>query len=430
MKNLELYSNNYINVNPLIVYMIERTIYAAIERSILQRPVTLITGARQIGKTTLCRKLSVEHGFAYVTLADMAERNMAIHDPEMFLSLHKAPLIIDEAQYAPILFDHIESLVDKEKFDTDKNEGMYVLTGSQAYNLMGGVTQSMAGRISIIHMSPLSQSEILSREEIPFTVDFEKNLERSSKYPLNVNSLFETIVRGQYPELYQKPDIRTNEFYSDYVSSYIDKDVSQLINLKDRNRFHEFMQLIASLTGQELVYDKIASAIGVDIKTVKSWIGVLIAGDIIHLLQPYSERSTVKRIIKRPKLYFYDTGLACHLAKIIDAETLKAGYLKGPMVETFIVNQILKSYSNNREESGFYYYRDSSMNEIDLILLRNGRMSLIECKAGMTFDASDVKSFNRMDGSNYSIGPSCIICLTEKAYPIKEKVYALPVTAI
>lgn len=410
--------------------MIERTIYAAIERSISQRPVTLITGSRQVGKTTLCRKLSEEHGFEYVTLADRAMRSLATKDPEMFLSIHKAPLIIDEVQYAPGLFDTIESIVDKAKYETDKNEGMYVLTGSQAYNLMENVTQSMAGRVSIIQMSPLSQSEIHSIEEKPFTVDFEKNIIRSEEWTIDVNDFFESVVRGGYPELHSNPDMVTSEFYSDYVSSYVDRDVSQMINLKDKERFHEFMELTASLTGQELVYNNIANAIGVDIKTIKSWISVLVAGDIVHLLQPYSERSTMKRIVKHPKLYFSDTGLACHLAKITDAGSLKAGYLKGPMTETYIVNEILKSYKNNRETAGFYYYRDSAMNEIDLMILRNGTLSLIECKSGMTFGASDVKAFARMDGSSYTIGPSCIICLTEKAYPVKDGVYALPITSI
>ncbi|MDR3282166.1 MAG: ATP-binding protein [Candidatus Methanoplasma sp.] len=410
--------------------MIARTVYEAIERSISQRPVTLITGARQVGKTTLCRKLSKDHGFGYVTLADRSERALAADDPDMFLRSHRTPLIIDEAQYAPGLFDSLESVVDKAKFDTGRNEGMYVLTGSQAYNLMENVTQSMAGRISIIRMSPLSQSEILSRPAPPFTVDFEKNIARSSEYVVDADSLFRMIVRGAYPELYDNPDVRTSEFYSDYVDSYINKDASQIINLKDQNRFHEFMQLVASLTGQELVYGRIANTLGVDIKTVQSWISVLAAGDIIHLLQPYSARSTVKRIVKRPKVYFCDTGLACHLAKATDAETLRAGYLKGPMVETFIVNEILKSYSNNREQAGFYYYRDSSMNEIDLVMLRNGTLSLVECRSGMTFGASDVKAFGRMDKSDYTIGPSCIICLTEKPYPISKNVYALPVTAI
>ena len=410
--------------------MIPRTALASIERSIAQRPVTLITGARQVGKTTLCREIAVKHGFKYVTLADTAERAMAKNDPDMFLKMHGHPLIIDEVQYAPGLFDSMEAVVDKKKFDTGKNEGMYVLTGSQAYKLMEGVTQSMAGRIAVVRMSPLSLSEMLSRPEVPFIVDPERNIERCRGHILSPEEVFTTIVRGSYPELYDKEQLRTHEFYSDYVDTYLTRDVSQLINLKDQNKFLEFMELAASLTGQELVYNNIANAINVNIKTIQSWISVLIAGDIIHLVRAYSERSAVKRIVSHPKLYFSDTGLACHLAKVRDADTLKAGYLKGPMVETFIVNEILKSYRNNKDDAGFYHYRDSQMNEIDLIILRNGKLSLIECKAGMTYGPSDVKAFKRLENSDYVLDESCIICMTEKPYPVKEKVYAFPITVI
>ncbi|MCL2032460.1 MAG: ATP-binding protein [Methanomassiliicoccaceae archaeon] len=410
--------------------MISRTALASVERSIALKPVTLITGARQAGKTTLCREIARKHGFGYVTLADMAERSMAKNDPEMFISTHGTPLIIDEVQYAPGLFDSIESAVDRAKFSTGRNEGMYILTGSQAYNLMEGVTQSMAGRISIVRMSPLSLSEILSRTEVPFTVDFEKNIERCREYTLDPERLYRMIVRGSYPELYEKERLGAHEFYSDYVDTYIAREVSQIMNLKDQNKFLEFMELIASLTGQELVYNNVANTLGVNIKTVQSWISVLAAGDIIHLVRAYSERSAVKRIVRHPKIYFSDTGLACHLAKVTDADTLRAGYLKGPMVETFIVNEILKSYRNNKEDAGFHYYRDSQMNEIDFMILRNGTLSLIECKSGMTYGPSDVKAFSRLDKSDYNVGPSCIICLTEKPYPIKDGVYALPITVI
>ncbi|MFA5452077.1 MAG: ATP-binding protein [Candidatus Methanomethylophilaceae archaeon] len=410
--------------------MIDRTALATIEESIMLKPITLITGARQVGKTTLCGLLTKKHGFGYVSLADMSERTMAKKDPEMFLKTHGTPLIIDEVQYAPILFDHIEAMVDRQKFETGSNEGMFILTGSQAYNLMEGVTQSMAGRVSIIKMSPLSLSEILSRSEIPFTVDFERNIKRSTERTLKLDDLYAMIVRGAYPELYEKEKLGTNKFYSDYVESYITRDVSQIINLKDQGKFLEFMQLLSSLTGQELVYNNIANTLGLNIKTVQSWTGVLAAGDIIHLLQPYSERSTAKRIVKRPKVYFSDTGLACHLAKVFDVDTLKVGYLRGPMMETFIVNEIMKSYRNNNESAGFYYYRDSQMNEIDLMILRKGMLSLIECKSGMTYDAKDVNSFSRLDRSDYKVGPSCIICPTEKPYPLKDGVYALPITSI
>ncbi len=410
--------------------MIERKIYRQILHSISLRPVTLITGARQVGKTTLCLKLRDEKGFSYVSLRDKNERAMARSNPEMFLQLHKAPLIVDEIQYAPNLFEAIESAVDNAKAEGKDNKGMFVLTGSQAYRLMEGVTDSLAGRISMIRMSPLSLSEVMNRDERPFTVDLQENIKRSSECSIAPMDFFNRVIRGMYPEPEVEKDLTTQEFYSDYVETYIDRDVSELINVKNKDKFHSFMQLTASLTGQELNYERIASDVGVDGKTIKEWISVLIAGDIVHLLQPYSDRSTSKRIAKRPKLYFWDTGLACYLARILDAESLIAGYLKGPMVETFIVNEIIKTYRNAKMDSPFYYYRDNNRGEIDLVMVKEGKVSLIECKSGTDFGWDDIKVMSKGIPSQYTIDGKCILCLTEKAHPVSDEIYALPVTAI
>ena len=410
--------------------MIERSIYKQILHSVSLRPVTLITGARQVGKTTLCLKLRDEKEFKYVTLRDNNERAMARSDPDMFLKIHQCPLIIDEVQYAPKLLESIESIIDRMKTEGQDNTGMYVLTGSQAYKLMEGVTDSLAGRISIINMSPLSMSEIIGREEPPFNINLDENIKRSSSYSVEPREFYERVVRGMYPEPETKPELTTDEFYSDYVDTYIDRDVSEIINVVNKEKFHSFMQLIASLTGQELNYERIASDVGIDGKTVKSWVSVLLTGDIIHLLQPYNDGSTSKRIVKRPKVYFWDTGLACHLARVLDAESLIAGYLKGPMTETFMMNEILKTYRNNKMESPCYYYRDNSKNEIDVVIVRNGKVSLIECKSGSDFGWDDIKTIQRGIPSQYPIGGRCILCLTDKAYPINENVYAIPFTAI
>lgn len=409
--------------------MIERTIYEQLKDSAINRPVTLLTGARQVGKTTLCLKLEKELGFEYVTLRDFDQCSMAVKDPEMFLHVHKWPLIIDEIQYAPGLFEYIESEVDKEKRIGDA-KGMYVLTGSQAYELMKDVSDSLAGRISIIRMSPLSYNEIICRKEIPFKINIPENIGRSIGCDLNIKEFYERIIRGMYPEPEIDRNIRISVFYSDYVSTYIERDVSNIVNIVDKQKFKLFMQILASLTGQELVYSNIASAVGIDQKTVKSWISVLMAGDIIHLLEPYNDRSTIKRVAKRPKVYFWDTGLACYLAKIPDADSLVLGYLNGPMVETYIVNEILKSYRNNREEIPFYYYRDNNGKEIDLVTISNGEMSLIECKAGTNFGKNDVKSLVSGIPSQYPITGRCIICPAVTARVVYNGIYAIPFTAI
>lgn len=411
--------------------MINRTIYKEIIDTIKNKAVTVITGARQVGKTTLCSKIEIELGFNYVSLADPIIRNSAKRDPSEFLSLNPFPLIIDEIQKAPELFEYLEGIVDKEIKKGNK-KGLYVLTGSQAYKLMKGVTESMSGRVGLISMSPLSLSEITNKEEIPFEIDIQKIKNRTKDYLIDTNTMYEYIVRGFYPELYDNTNLKTSIFYADYVETYLERDVSDFINLKDKQKFLNLMSVLASLTGQELIYDNLSKIIGVDVKTIQSWISVLIAGNIIYLLYPYNEESMVKQVTKRPKIYYGDTGLACYLARVTTPETLKASYLKGHMVETFIVNEIIKSYKNNRydKETSFYYYRNSKQEEIDLIIVRDGKISLIECKSGEEFNSKDVSSFDNLSKTRLEMTNNAIICTTKNIYSIGKGVYVIPFTSI
>lgn len=217
--------------------MINRTIKKEVLKTLKFKPITLITGARQVGKTTLCMEIMKESGFNYVSLDDFRLRKQAIDDPELFLAEHKWPLIIDEVQYAPRLFDVIESIVNKQQFETGNNAGMYILTCSQTYELMKGVTQSMAGRVSIIRMSPLSAREINNSEDLKFSFDINEIFERTKNYKIEVDDLYKLIVRGMYPELYNSQDLDPTTFYSNYFRSYIEHDVASVINLKDRLKF-------------------------------------------------------------------------------------------------------------------------------------------------------------------------------------------------
>ena len=237
--------------------MIQRSIKEVLINNINSYPVTLVTGARQIGKSTLCYELTKENNFNYVSLDDLDNRSEAINDPKFFLEKHKAPLIIDEVQYAPVLFEYIEAIVNKKRLETGDANGMYVLTGSQKFKLMKNVTESMAGRVGIINMSPLSYNEVISRIEIPFKVDLNAALQRSER-KISSDELFELITKGFYPELYRNPKLNVNTFYSNYVSSYIDRDVTDIIEVKNKLLFHKLMQLLASLTGEELIYDNLA----------------------------------------------------------------------------------------------------------------------------------------------------------------------------
>lgn len=411
--------------------MINRTIYNYVQKMIKTNPVTLITGARQVGKSTLCKLLVKEYNFNYVSLDNIRERESAINDPELFLKIHKWPLIIDEVQYAPNLFNIIEQIVNEEYFNNDKNDGMFVLTGSEAYNLMEGVTESLAGRVSIVRMSPLSKSEIKSVEEKPFEVNFADKYSRTKEYKISREQLYNDIVRGFYPKLYNNLEIETEDYYSNYVDTYINRDVSQIINLNDKLKFQNFMQVLASFTGEELVYDTISKAVGVSLNTIKSWISVLVSGEIIYLLEPYNETSIVKRIVKRPKVYFNDTGLAAYLARLNSPQLIENSYFNGRFVETYIINEIRKSYLNNGAKTNFYYYRDNNQNEIDLIILYKGALTLVECKSGVSYKLSDVKAFKIIEEfTNYKVFGKCIICNTDKPYALGNEVYALPLSAI
>ena len=409
--------------------MIKRTIKEVLINNIKSYPVTLVTGARHIGKSTLCYELTKEYNFNYVSLDDLDNRSEAINDPKFFLAKHKSPLIIDEVQYAPILFEYIESIVNKKRLETGDANGMYVLTGSQKFKLMKNVTESMAGRVGVINMSPLSYNETIARKEVPFKVDLDVTFERA-EHKISSDNLFELITKGFYPELYRNPNLNVNSFYSNYISTYIDKDVSDIIDVKNKLLFHKLMQLLASLTGEELVYDNLAKHIGVDKKTIMNWISVLEASNIIYLLQPYYETSLTKRVIKRPKIYFRDTGLACHLAKLGDAKSLAVSHFSGHFVETYVINEIIKSYENTETHAEFYYYRDNEQSEVDLIIQLNGKLTLIEIKSGMNFNNNSVKGFKALGNTKYTIDTSCVICLNESVYKINDNIYVLPISVI
>lgn len=410
------------------VIMINRTIFKKIEDSLKHYPVVILTGPRQIGKSTEAFKLVKTHGFRYISLDDIEIRQQAIKDPIFFIQQHGYPLIIDEIQYAPILMEVIESIVNKKRLEEGSANGMFVLTGSQTFSLMRGVTQSLAGRATILSMNPLSFNEIFNKDEKPFLPSFE--LLQKEINPINVNDLFKQIVRGFYPELIKNPELSTNQFYKSYVNTYLDRDISELINIKDKLRFHNFLQHIATLTAQQVNYSQISRNIGVDVKTIKGWISILETSGIIYLLQPYSENKLSKRIVKSPKLYFVDTGLAAYLSRVYDWENLLVSNLAGAFMETYVMNEIKKSYENNGKTFNGYYYRDNNQNEIDLILVENLSLYCIEIKKGSMFNESHISSLKQLKNSQYKIGTSCILCNTERNYPITREVFALSVSCI
>ena len=408
--------------------MIQRTILEKIKETIRIKPVTVITGARQVGKSTLCKVLKDELGFDYVSFDDRRELQTAKSDPLLFVKSHKIPLIVDEVQKCPELFSEIERVVNEKKFEGEDNSGMFVLTGSQAFNLMQGVSESMAGRVGIITLLPLSAREVAGECDTPFVVD--PGRPNSIGSDLTMDGLYKRIVTGFFPEIYDKKLTDIEQFYNDYVTTYIERDVSQILAIKDKLKYQRFMELLASCVCEEVVYDRMALSIGISTKTAQEWTSSLVASGIIRLLEPFFENSITKRVVKRPKLIFNDTGLAAFLSGLSNSEVLKRSRFNGHFVENYIINEIIKSYNNSGKYARFYYYRDSSQSEIDLIVLSDGMLNLIECKAGIQYSASDIKSFSKLSGSAYPVFSSGIVCLTDKPYLLSGDSFAVGLHSI
>ncbi|HZJ78501.1 MAG TPA: ATP-binding protein [Clostridia bacterium] len=392
-----------------------------------QFPAILITGPRQVGKTTMLKKLMEDEniGRAYVTLDDLTERQMAKNDPALFFQLHKPPLFIDEVQYAPELFSYIKIWVDEHK-----NPGDFWLTGSQLFKLMEGVQESLAGRVALLQMLPLSQQEILGNNTIPFEIDLDLFLEKEKNTAKAVTpEIYRRIFNGGMPALLSGQYTDRRVVYSSYISTYIDRDVKELSGAINSLKFMSFITAAAALAGQMLSYKTIADDCDIDQTTAKSWLRILETLGIIFYLHPYSN-NVLKRTVKTPKLYFYDTGLVCYLTKWSDAETLMSGAMSGALLENFTVSEIVKSYYNSGREPFVYYYRDKDTKEIDLIIEGNGKLYPIEIKKTATPDVRLTKVFNVIDKSPLQRGTGAILCTAEKLSAFDKDNLIVPIWMI
>ncbi|WP_052663589.1 ATP-binding protein [[Mycoplasma] testudinis] len=279
-------------------------------------------------------------------------------------------------------------------------------------------------------MPTLSFNEIQDRITIPFEIIPEKLLSWNNS-SFTKDLLFKLIVRGSYPELYRNPKLNSSNFYDSYLKTYLDKDVGEIVSVHNKTLFRKFIELLASYTGCEIIYSNIANKLRIDIKTVASWIGVLETSNLVYFLEPYIESSLSKRVIKRSKIYFNDTGLVCFLLKQNDPLTLSKGVTSGHLVETYVINEIIKSYANSDVLSpGFYYYRNRDQNEIDLIMIKNGKLNLIEIKSGVRYGESDIKAFKKLAAPDYEVDLCAVICTASMIYPINKKTYVLPISVI
>lgn len=414
---------------------IKRNIEDKLYDSLNSFPVLILTGARQVGKTTLLRNLKTKRKYTYISLDNPIDRILAKSDPELFLEKYGYNLIIDEIQYATELLPYIKIKVDEERIrNKTSSNGMYILIGSQMFVMMKNVSESLAGRASVLNLFGLSMNEILKEKDIPFLPIFGNVKIKENKKRLDLNKLFETILRGEFPELLINKNIDTQEFYASYLQTYLERDIRYLITIKDEIKFLKFLSSIAVRTGQELVYEDISKEVEVDIKTIKNWISILRSSGIIYLLQPYSNNA-IKRIIKRPKVYFMDTGLACFLAKYIDSNTLLASAFSGSIFETYIVSEIIKTYINNGRypDLYLYYYRDSNKKEIDMIIVQNASVYPIEIKLSANPSRKIVDNFKVLElveKTGLKVGKGGIICMIDKVIPIDQKNSFIPIQCI
>lgn len=406
---------------------IKRAMEATFTRMAQEFSVVLLTGPRQVGKTTMLKKLAEAEGASreYVTLDDITEREMAKNDPKLFLQLHKPPVFIDEVQYAPELFPYIKIYVDEHQ-----HAGDFWLTGSQIFKLMDGVQESLAGRVCLLHMLPLSQAEACGVVSEAFTVDFSRLAQRSKVLnTASVQEIFARIWRGGMPAVVSGAKSEQAAVYGSYVSTYIDRDVKEITDRIDSFKFLNFVTVVATLTSQMVNYKTIADAVEISAPTVKSWLNILERLGIIFYLHPYSN-NLLKRMVTKPKLYFYDCGLVAYLTKWTDSETLLHGAMSGAILENFVVSEIVKSYQNAGLEPFIYYYRDKDNKEIDIVLERNGTLYPLEVKKTMMPDKRWTNVFSVLEKTNLQRGTGGILCLSDKFSAFDRENLIIPVWEI
>lgn len=388
-------------------------------------PVVLVTGPRQVGKTTMLQKLMEGTDRNYVSLDDLNERNLAKTDPEMFLQLHKPPILIDEVQYAPELFAYIKIHVDKYH-----NAGDFWLAGSQVFKLMSGIQESLAGRAAVLSLTSLSQAEICGGEMQPFTLDIEElSARRKERTKADTGVIFDRIFRGSMPAIVSEKNSNSQIFYSSYLTTYIERDVRELSDAIDSLTFLHFITAVAARCGQILNIAEIARDADINQKQAKSWLGVLEALGLIFYLHPYSN-NMLKRLVKTPKLYFYDTGLVCYLTKWSSAETLQSGAMNGAILENYVVAEIRKTYLNCGKDPYMYYYRDKDAREIDIILEHDGVLNPIEIKKSANPGSELIKVFKLLDKSSAKRSKGAVVCKKPELSAIDRENYIIPVWMI
>ncbi len=402
-----------------------RTIEKFIGKAARHFPVILLTGARQVGKTTLLKNIA-EPERQYITLDDPVVLQLAKTEPALFLQRYRPPLIIDEIQYAPELLPYIKMIVDRTR-----KKNLFWLTGSQHFLIMKGITESLAGRVAILNLMGFSfmESKGEGAKVKPFLPPQKITSRYSAKNRLSLMDIYTYIFRGSFPALHAEPETDWGLFYSSYVQTYLQRDVAEIINVVNRMSFMRFLKATAARTAQLLNLSELARDADISPNTAKKWLSVLQASGLVYLLQPFHTNLS-KRLVKTPKLYFLDTGLCAWLTEWSSPETLEAGALSGAVFETWVFTEILKSYLHNGIEPSFYYYHDRDRKEIDLLIFKDGRVYPVEIKKTASPNRDMVKTFDSLKRLNLKTEAGCLICLCSDILPLKNNVHAIPVDCV
>ena len=414
---------------------IERTIEPTIKKISETFPVLIVTGPRQVGKTTLLTRLA-DPNRKIVSLDNPTIRAFARSDPEMFLQRYAPPVLIDEVQYAPELLDYIKGYVDRKKTCGD-----FWLTGSQTFHMMKKVTESLAGRAGIVKMQGLSNSEIRGKHFAPFQVDIPELMNRmSDTEPMNIIQIFSRIYKGAMPRLYENENVDKEQYYESYLETYISRDIKDLTQVADELSFLNFMTVVAARTATNVNYEALAGEVGVSAPTVKQWMSILVSSGLVALIPAFSNNA-LKRVIKAPRMYFLDTGLCSHQTRWSSAEVMERGAMDGQFFETWVVSEIYKSYINAGKNPPLYFYRDSNKKEIDLIIYQDGIVSPVEIKKGSA-PKDAVKNFSVLNpieeeaasedvfsGTAHlktKVGTGAVVCMPPDLIPVDRKNWYVP----
>lgn len=405
---------------------IKRQIENAIIEASKEYPVILVCGQRQVGKSTMLNYIK-EAKRRYVSFDDRAAKRLAETDPSLFFDTYGYPILIDEFQKVPSILETIKDIVDKLSYEGKDNNGLFWLTGSQKFQMMKGVSESLAGRVAVFEMSSLSQQEIDGERGELFKPDISLLKQKEYSYK-DVNLIYERIFNGGMPKV-NASNINREKYYSDYINTYLERDIKELSQVGKLNEFYDFLVYIAARTGQEIKYDDISKQVGVSAPTIKTWITILERSGVIFILHPYSSNIT-DRLVKTPKLYFMDTGLASYLCRWPNAKTLQNGHMDGAFLETFVVSEVVKSYYNaGQPVNNLYYYRDIDQKEIDLLIVEADSICPIEVKKSKDPNKPD-KNFGVLNKFGLKIKPGLIICMNSEIMPINKNCYLIPISLI